>query len=125
MSQVEPTVLRDLAATLEVEVVILTRGSLPDLFAFCDGAPCRTVALLRVAVISSVGRHTDPTLIDDVAAVSRSTPTHAGKLPYQSTARPRTQGTRLGSLAVEPIARSQQTTDPGIPPPRSLAQRER
>ncbi len=73
--------LRELAAVQEVEVVIVARGggSLADLFAFCDEALCRTVALLRVPVISSVGHHTDRTLIDDVAAVSCSTPTHAAE----------------------------------------------
>ncbi|HEX3977451.1 MAG TPA: exodeoxyribonuclease VII large subunit, partial [Solirubrobacteraceae bacterium] len=73
--------LRELAATPEVEVVIVARGggSLADLYAFCDEALCRTVALLRVPVISSVGHHTDRTLIDDVAAVSCSTPTHAAE----------------------------------------------
>ena len=64
--------LQDLAACPEVEVVIVARGggSLADLFAFCDETLCRTVALLRVPVIASVGHHTDRTLIDDVAAVS-------------------------------------------------------
>jgi exodeoxyribonuclease VII large subunit len=73
--------LRELAALQEVEVVIVARGggSLADLFAFCDEALCRTVALLRVPVISSVGHHTDRTLIDDVAAVCCSTPTHAAE----------------------------------------------
>ena len=73
--------LRELAAIEEVEVVIVARGggSLADLFAFCDEALCRTVSLLRVPVISSVGHHTDRTLIDDVAAVSCSTPTHAAE----------------------------------------------
>lgn len=73
--------LRELAAVPEVEVVIVARGggSLADLFAFCDEALCRTVALLRVPVISSVGHHTDRTLIDDVAAVACSTPTHAAE----------------------------------------------
>ena len=73
--------LRELAAVEEVEVVIVARGggSLADLFAFCDEALCRTVALLRVPVISSVGHHTDRTLIDDVAAVCCSTPTHAAE----------------------------------------------
>src|ERR1700729_3611991 len=73
--------LRELAAIAEVEVVIVARGggSLADLFAFCDEGLCRTVALLRVPVISSVGHHTDRTLIDDVAAVSCSTPTHAAQ----------------------------------------------
>ncbi len=73
--------MRELAATPEVQVVIVARGggSLADLYAFCDEALCRTVALLRVPVISSVGHHTDRTLIDDVAAVSCSTPTHAAE----------------------------------------------
>jgi exodeoxyribonuclease VII large subunit len=73
--------LRELAAIEEIEVVIVARGggSLADLFAFCDEGLCRTVALLRVPVISSVGHHTDRTLIDDVAAVSCSTPTHAAE----------------------------------------------
>ena len=65
----------------EVEVIVVARGggSLADLFAFCDETLCRTVALLRVPVISSVGHHTDRTLIDDVAAVACSTPTHAAE----------------------------------------------
>ena len=65
----------------EVEVIVVARGggSLADLFAFCDETLCRTVALLRVPVIASVGHHTDRTLIDDVAAVSCSTPTHAAE----------------------------------------------
>ncbi len=73
--------LRELAAIEAVEVVIVARGggSLADLFAFCDEGLCRTVALLRVPVIASVGHHTDRTLIDDVAAVSCSTPTHAAE----------------------------------------------
>ena len=47
--------LTDLAACAEVEVIVVARGggSLADLFAFCDETLCRTVALLRVPVISS------------------------------------------------------------------------
>jgi exodeoxyribonuclease VII large subunit len=73
--------LTDLAALEEVEVIVVARGggSLADLFAFCDEALCRTVAMLRVPVIASVGHHADRTLIDDVAAVSCSTPTHAAE----------------------------------------------
>jgi exodeoxyribonuclease VII large subunit len=73
--------LQDLAAFNEIEVIVVARGggSLADLFAFCDETLCRTVALLRVPVIASVGHHTDRTLIDDVAAVSCSTPTHAAE----------------------------------------------
>lgn len=73
--------LRDLAALGNVDVVIVARGggSLADLFAFCDEELCRTVALLRVPVIASVGHHTDRMLIDDVAAIRASTPTHAAE----------------------------------------------
>jgi exodeoxyribonuclease VII large subunit len=73
--------LQDLAACVEVDVIVVARGggSLADLFAFCDETLCRTVALLRVPVIASVGHHTDRTLIDEVAAVSCSTPTHAAE----------------------------------------------
>ena len=82
--------LQDLAACAEVEVIVVARGggSLADLFAFCDETLCRTVALLRVPVISSVGHHTDRTLLDDVAAVACSTPTHAAEtaVPVDCTA---------------------------------------
>jgi len=73
--------LGDLAAIADVEAIIVARGggSLADLLAFCDETLCRTVALLPVPVIASVGHHTDRTLLDDVAAVSCSTPTHAAE----------------------------------------------
>jgi exodeoxyribonuclease VII large subunit len=73
--------LQDLAACGEVDAIVVARGggSLADLFAFCDETLCRTVALLPVPVVASVGHHTDRTLIDDVAAVSCSTPTHAAE----------------------------------------------
>jgi len=73
--------LQDLAATGEIDVIVVARGggSLADLFCFCDETLCRTVALLGVPVIASVGHHTDRTLIDDVAALSCSTPTHAAE----------------------------------------------
>jgi len=73
--------LRELAAIEAVEVIVVARGggSLADLFAFCDESLCRTVALLRTPVIASVGHHTDQTLLDDVAAVCCSTPTHAAE----------------------------------------------
>jgi exodeoxyribonuclease VII large subunit len=73
--------LTDLAACPDVDVIVVARGggSLADLFAFCDETLCRTVAMLRVPVVSSVGHHTDRTLLDDVAAVACSTPTHAAE----------------------------------------------
>ncbi len=69
----------DLAGIPAVEVIVVARGggSLSDLWAFCDEALCRTVALLRLPVISAIGHESDRTLLDDVAAVSCSTPTHA------------------------------------------------
>lgn len=74
--------LQDLAASGQVEVAIVARGggSLADLLCFCDETLCRTVALLAIPVIASVGHHTDRTLLDDVAAVSCSTPTHAAEV---------------------------------------------
>lgn len=73
--------MQDLAARPEVEVIVVTRGggSLADLWAFCDETLCRTVAMLRVPVVSAVGHERDSTLIDDVAAVACSTPTHAAE----------------------------------------------
>ncbi|WP_354698242.1 Exodeoxyribonuclease 7 large subunit [Paraconexibacter sp. AEG42_29] len=73
--------LQDLAATGEVQVIVVARGggSLSDLMAFSDETLCRTVALLPVPVIASVGHHTDRPLIDDVAAHACSTPTHAAE----------------------------------------------
>jgi exodeoxyribonuclease VII large subunit len=70
-----------LAARPEVEAIVLTRGggSLADLWAFCDETLCRTVAMLRVPVISAIGHERDSTLIDDVAALACSTPTHAAE----------------------------------------------
>jgi exodeoxyribonuclease VII large subunit len=73
--------LRDLAAVGGVEAIVVTRGGggIADLWAFCDETLCRTVALLPVPVICAVGHEIDRTLLDDVAAVSCSTPTHAAE----------------------------------------------
>ena len=73
------TAVQDLAARPEVDVILVTRGggNLADLWAFCDETLCRTVAMLRVPVVSAIGHERDSTLIDDVAAVACSTPTHA------------------------------------------------
>src|SRR5207237_10047796 len=73
--------IRDLAAVGQVDVIVVTRGggSIADLWAFCDETLCRTVALTPVPVIAAVGHEVDRTLIDGVAAVSCSTPTHAAE----------------------------------------------
>ncbi len=77
--------LRELAGIEAVEVAVVCRGggSLTDLWAFCDENLCRTIAMLRLPVISAVGHEVDRTLIDDVAAVSCSTPTHAAEALVQ------------------------------------------
>ncbi len=98
--QAAPTIaaaVQGLAAEPKVEVVLVTRGggSLADLWAFCDETLCRTVALLRVPVISAVGHERDATLLDDVAAVACSTPTHAAE-----AAVPLDCGAARGELAV-------------------------
>jgi exodeoxyribonuclease VII large subunit len=74
--------LRELVACAGVDVIVVTRGggSLTDLLAFSDETLCRTVALLAVPVIASIGHHTDRTLLDEVAAASCSTPTHAAEV---------------------------------------------
>ena len=94
--------LQDLAACAGVEAIVVARGggSLADLFAFCDETLCRTVALLRVPVISSVGHHTDRTLLDDVAAVACSTPTHAAEaaVPLDCAAARRALAAAAGRL---------------------------
>jgi exodeoxyribonuclease VII large subunit len=71
--------IQELAARPEVETILVTRGggSIADLWAFCDETLCRTVAMLRVPVVSAIGHERDSTLIDDVAAFACSTPTHA------------------------------------------------
>jgi len=94
--------LQDLAACADVEAIVVARGggSLADLFAFCDETLCRTVALLRVPVISSIGHHTDRTLLDDVAAVACSTPTHAAEaaVPVDCSAARRALATAAARL---------------------------
>jgi exodeoxyribonuclease VII large subunit len=73
--------IQDLAAFGQVDTIVVTRGggSIADLWAFCDETLCRTVALTPVPVISAVGHEVDRTLIDDVSALSCSTPTHAAE----------------------------------------------
>ncbi len=71
--------LGDMATFGEVEAIVVCRGggSLTDLWAFCDEDLCRQVATLAIPVVSAVGHERDVTLLDDVAAVRASTPTHA------------------------------------------------
>jgi len=94
--------IKGLAARPEVEAIVVTRGggSLADLWAFCDETLCRSVALLRVPVISAVGHERDATLVDDVAAVACSTPTHAAEavVPLECAEARRSLGRCLAML---------------------------
>jgi exodeoxyribonuclease VII large subunit len=116
--------LRGLSEQPQVEVAVVCRGggSLADLWAFCDESLCRTVALLRLPVISAVGHESDRTLIDDVSAICCSTPTHAAEelvrvevgaaraemkargvsVQRAATGAVRTRGQRLAQLAGAP-----------------------
>lgn len=100
--------LQDLAAIPAIDVIIVARGggSLADMFAFCDETLCRTVAMLRVPVVASVGHHTDRTLIDDVAAVSCSTPTHAAEAAVPLHPGEARAAVRLAAATLERQARA-------------------
>ena len=114
--------VQDLAAG-GVDVIVVARGggSLADLFAFCDETLCRTVALLPVPVIASVGHHTDRTLIDDVAAVSCSTPTHAAETAVGidcARARAELLASAAAAVGAEPPRRARACPRPGPARPR-------
>ncbi|HET7573478.1 MAG TPA: exodeoxyribonuclease VII large subunit, partial [Solirubrobacterales bacterium] len=78
--------------------------SLADLWAFCDETLCRTVAMLRVPVISAVGHERDSTLIDDVAAVACSTPTHAAEAVVPLDCNAARAGLERGAAAISRAA---------------------
>ena len=121
--------LQDLAACPEVEVIVVARGggSLADLFAFCDETLCRTVALLRVPVIASVGHHTDRTLHRRrrrrllLHAHARRRGRRAGRL-RRPPARPRPRRRALGAPGPPRGARPRPRARPAVPrarpPPR-------
>jgi exodeoxyribonuclease VII large subunit len=100
--------IRDLAAVGQVETIVVTRGggSIADLWAFCDETLCRTVALTPVPVIAAVGHEVDRTLIDDVAAVSCSTPTHAAEEAVSIDCARERASLALGATRVKAAGRS-------------------
>ena len=99
--------MQDLAARPEVEAIVVARGggSLADLWAFCDETLCRTVAMLRVPVVSAVGHERDRTLIDDVAAIACSTPTHAAEAVVPLDCREARESLRRCAAALERAGR--------------------
>jgi len=124
--------LSDLAGYAAVEAIVVCRGggSIADLWAFCDEGLCREVALLAVPVISAVGHETDRTLIDDVAAVACSTPTHAAEAAVGVDCK-RARGellagaTRLEGLARGALAGRARALATASRAPREHAERER
>jgi exodeoxyribonuclease VII large subunit len=71
--------LRELDGRPEVDVIVITRGggSFEDLLPFSNEALVRAVSACRTPVVSAIGHETDTPLLDFVADVRASTPTHA------------------------------------------------
>ena len=74
--------LQELDAHAEVDVILITRGggSVQDLLPFSDEVMLRAVAAASTPVISAIGHEEDVPLLDFVADVRASTPTHAAEL---------------------------------------------
>ncbi|MFK5634714.1 MULTISPECIES: exodeoxyribonuclease VII large subunit [unclassified Ornithinimicrobium] len=71
--------LRELDAMVEVEVIVIARGggSFEDLLPFSNETLVRAVSDARTPVVSAIGHETDTPLVDFVADLRASTPTHA------------------------------------------------
>jgi len=77
----------NLAALAEVDLVIVAPRRLAGRTCFfCGRDSVAHCALLTFPLSPSVGHHTDRHALDDVAAVSCSTPTHAAEAAARSTA---------------------------------------
>jgi exodeoxyribonuclease VII large subunit len=124
--------LSDLVAYAHVEAIVVCRGggSIADLWALCDEGLCREVALLAVPVVSAVGHESDRTLIDDVAAVACSTPTHAAEAAVgidcnRARVELRARATRLEGLGRGALAGRARALAAASRAPREHAERER
>jgi exodeoxyribonuclease VII large subunit len=73
------TALRELDALDAVDVIVIARGggSFEDLLPFSNEALVRAVAEARTPVVSAIGHESDTPLLDFVADLRASTPTHA------------------------------------------------
>lgn len=71
--------LRELDALEHVEVIVIARGggSFEDLLPFSNETLLRAVAATTTPVVSAIGHESDTPLLDHVADLRASTPTHA------------------------------------------------
>ena len=71
--------LQELDAIADVDVIVVARGggSFEDLLPFSNETLVRAVAGCRTPVVSAIGHETDTPLLDFVADLRASTPTHA------------------------------------------------
>jgi exodeoxyribonuclease VII large subunit len=103
--------LADLDALPQVEVIVIARGggSIEDLLAFSNETLVRAVAAARTPVISAIGHDIDTPILDLVADVRASTPTHAASLVVPDAAAMRAQldqdTARLRRLILEHVQR--------------------
>ncbi len=103
--------LADLDALPQVEVIVIARGggSIEDLLAFSNETLVRAVAAARTPVISAIGHDIDTPILDLVADVRASTPTHAASLVVPDAAALRAQldqdTARLRRLILEHVQR--------------------
>lgn len=104
--------LRELDAVPDIEVIVVARGggSFEDLLPFSNEALVRAVAEARTPVVSAIGHESDTPLLDFVADLRASTPTHAAaavvpdvadELLGLSTVRRRSRQAMLRRLATE------------------------
>ncbi|MCA0291149.1 MAG: exodeoxyribonuclease VII large subunit [Actinobacteria bacterium] len=85
--------LAELDDLAHVEVIVIARGggSVEDLLAFSNEALVRAVAGARTPVVSAIGHDIDTPILDLVADVRASTPTHAASLVVPDAAEMRAQ----------------------------------
>ncbi len=74
--------LAELQALDDIDVIVIARGggSFEDLLPWSDEGLLRAVAAAHKPVVSAIGHENDRPLLDDVADVRASTPTHAASL---------------------------------------------
>lgn len=73
--------MHDLASQKEIDVLVIARGggSFQDLLPFSDEELVRSVAKMKIPIVSAIGHEGDQPLLDLVADYRASTPTDAAK----------------------------------------------